>query len=904
MDDKQETRTGEQEREEMQAERVSPVHVGEVGQISTLAEMDIVGEPLESNNPKSVIEPEAAVPASSVVPISNATAGPSSSSTTTAQPIPQDLELIMNMVTNGNDLAALSVADRSTQGQPGVEVEVEVEAGSGSEDGAEEDSDPDSDSDSSSIQIPPSGPTTNTPMSQATRDRLMAQLTTFYTSTSNDDEGLNEDGEGYITADSDELEEEGAVDVGLGYGGDSDGDEEALAPTRLAVPQGATIELMSEDEDDEEDDDDDDDDDQESVSESSSQDEDGKIDLMDMEDESDEEAGAAGPSVPPKTKHELEDDRAVVPQVEMLKDGERLVLAGEIMSVLLIAGVKHEPEVGAEMEVKVEPEVEVEVDVNAAVEAKTDQAKAEEEVKPEIAQSPLDPSTTDQDSKPEPAATAADHKPKPVKKDAKTKQREKRQQKQLAKSSGTIIIKALRPPLGEAGIGGLRIGDDEGWLEEGSLICLENRRVLAVVAETFGPLSQPFYLLRLPPAPYPLPTASELTIGKHVYYPASGNRSFVPVRMLRTDKRYKGTDASNLHDEEVSESEREWSDDEAEREAKRQRKAGKGKAPAAKTRHWDAGAEVDIEDDSEFLDYAQGPETRDEDDGRSMAGMSTVSTRGGRTGPVRYDDIVPSGSADQSQSTGVSGRGARGGAIRGRGRGGPVSDARPRGGERDQQRGRGRGEPRGGARRGGDRGSARGGATRNQDGGRQIGQGSGRGRGRGQGGFGLPVSSHGGAGNGPERSRDMSPTSLAIARATSQAPMLPQGTGIAQPMSAPAMQQQQHQHYGHVNPMMQMQQPQQYQPQQQAMMGMPYGWQGQPGHGMGMPQMPFYFNPMQQGQQGFGGQFQQGGAPQGAFNPAFAARMMGMGMGMPYQQSPQNNNNNGGDNGQNGGQQQ
>lgn len=311
----------------------------------------------------------------------------------------------------------------------------------------------------------------------------MAQLTTFYTSASiDDDEGLNEDGEGYITADSDELEEEGAVDVGLGYGGDSDEDEEALAPTYLAVPQGATIELMSEDEDDEEDDDDDDDDDQESVSESSSQDEDGKIDLMDMEDESDEEAGAAGPSVPPKTKHELEDDRAVVPQVEMLKEGERLVLAGEIMSVLLNAGVKHEPEVGAEMEVKVEPEVEVEVNVNAAEEAKTDQAKGEEEVKPEIAQSPLDPSTTDLDPKPEPAATAADHTPKPVKKDAKTKQREKREQKQLAKSSGTIIIKALRPPLGEAGIGGLRIGDDEGWLEEGSLICLENRRVLAVVS--------------------------------------------------------------------------------------------------------------------------------------------------------------------------------------------------------------------------------------------------------------------------------------------------------------------------------------------------------------------------------------------------------------------------------------
>jgi hypothetical protein len=136
MDDKQETRTGEQEREEMQAERVSPVHVGEVGQISTAAEMDIVGGSSDTNKPQTVIEPQPAVPASSAVPTSNATSGPSSSSTTTAQPIPQDLELIMNMVTNGNDLAALSVADLSTQGPSGVEVEVEVEAGSGSEVGA------------------------------------------------------------------------------------------------------------------------------------------------------------------------------------------------------------------------------------------------------------------------------------------------------------------------------------------------------------------------------------------------------------------------------------------------------------------------------------------------------------------------------------------------------------------------------------------------------------------------------------------------------------------------------------------------------------------------------------------------------------------------------------------------
>lgn len=46
--------------------------------------------------------------------------------------------------------------------------------------------------------------------------------------------------------------------------------------------------------------------------------------------------------------------------------------------------------------------------------------------------------------------------------------------------------------------------------------------------------------------------------------------------MLQTDKRYKGTDASNLHDEEVAEDEREWSDDEAERLAKKKRKGDTG----------------------------------------------------------------------------------------------------------------------------------------------------------------------------------------------------------------------------------------------------------------------------------------------------------------------------------------
>jgi hypothetical protein len=57
MDGKQETRTGEQEREETQAKRVSPVQAGEVAQTSTPAEMDIVGGSLETNDTISVIGP-------------------------------------------------------------------------------------------------------------------------------------------------------------------------------------------------------------------------------------------------------------------------------------------------------------------------------------------------------------------------------------------------------------------------------------------------------------------------------------------------------------------------------------------------------------------------------------------------------------------------------------------------------------------------------------------------------------------------------------------------------------------------------------------------------------------------------------------------------------------------------
>jgi hypothetical protein len=48
-------------------------------------------------------------------------------------------------------------------------------------------------------------------------------------------------------------------------------------------------------------------------------------------------------------------------------------------------------------------------------------------------------------------------------------------------SGGKVVVRALRPPEGFH-IGERRVGDDEGWLEEGSLICFKDGTVLATVS--------------------------------------------------------------------------------------------------------------------------------------------------------------------------------------------------------------------------------------------------------------------------------------------------------------------------------------------------------------------------------------------------------------------------------------
>ncbi|KAJ8110797.1 hypothetical protein ONZ43_g5785 [Nemania bipapillata] len=106
-------------------------------------------------------------------------------------------------------------------------------------------------------------------------------------------------------------------------------------------------------------------------------------------------------------------------------------------------------------------------------------------------------------------------------------------------------------------------------LDTGSVLCLEDRTVIAALADVIAAVREPRYTAGF--------TSEEeikslgLQTGTKIFYPpALANLGLTQV--LRANK---GTDASNWHDEEVAEDEIEFSDDEKEAEHKRQLKAKK-----------------------------------------------------------------------------------------------------------------------------------------------------------------------------------------------------------------------------------------------------------------------------------------------------------------------------------------
>lgn len=102
-------------------------------------------------------------------------------------------------------------------------------------------------------------------------------------------------------------------------------------------------------------------------------------------------------------------------------------------------------------------------------------------------------------------------------------------------------------------------------LDSGSLLCTAEGRVVGLVYETFGSVQHPFYSIR-----YPSADAIDrdlIKTGLSIYYLPTCS-TYVLAQAIRT----KGSDASNIWDEEVAEDEAEFSDDEEEAAAKRRAK--------------------------------------------------------------------------------------------------------------------------------------------------------------------------------------------------------------------------------------------------------------------------------------------------------------------------------------------
>ncbi|CCU74331.1 snoRNP assembly factor Naf1, putative [Blumeria hordei DH14] len=123
-------------------------------------------------------------------------------------------------------------------------------------------------------------------------------------------------------------------------------------------------------------------------------------------------------------------------------------------------------------------------------------------------------------------------------------------------------------------------------LESGSILCLPDRRVIGVVAETIGRVEQPFYSVLFTNSAEIL--ALGISMGIKVFYSES-HSTYVFTKSLKV---FKGSDASNMNDEEVGEDEVEFSDDEMEAEHKRRvkqkrmgKREGKFQAKVGSTRN-------------------------------------------------------------------------------------------------------------------------------------------------------------------------------------------------------------------------------------------------------------------------------------------------------------------------------
>ncbi|KAI0059489.1 NAF1-domain-containing protein [Artomyces pyxidatus] len=306
----------------------------------------------------------------------------------------------------------------------------------------------------------------------------------------------------------------------------------------------------------------------------------------------------------------------------------------------------------------------------------------------------------------------------------------------------------------------------EKALDSETLLFFEDRTVFGYIYETFGPTYQPLYQVRFNQA-YPL-DLEKVRVSREVFH-APQRSNFVFLSELQ---RQRGSDASNVHDEEPAEFELEFSDDEAEAAHKsklRQRRQGSREpSVVASSRHaTPTPSQMRDQDMSADVLYGTNPyEAHGVYDVNPGAGPS-------RPPPVPYDDPYSDeyNMGEASMQIEIPGPSSTPAAS---------SESWSPHSPTTSDSGRGRGRGRG-------RGNMRG--SRDNDGGRgrrqERGRGRGRGRDRGRGHAGTGGQRYPPSGTdeyGSHTARSLSPTSQAIANATGH---VPSEAGFSMPSVSP-----------------------------------------------------------------------------------------------------------------------
>ncbi|KAK0102056.1 hypothetical protein ONS95_001143 [Cadophora gregata] len=220
-------------------------------------------------------------------------------------------------------------------------------------------------------------------------------------------------------------------------------------------------------------------------------------------------------------------------------------------------------------------------------------------------------------------------------------------------------------------------------LESGSVLCLEDRSVIGVVAEILGPVQKPLYSVMFTNAGEI--AEAGLSLGTKVFY-SEKHSTFVFTQAL---KAYKGSDASNLHDEEVGDEEMEFSDDEAEAEHKRRVKQKRMERRGGKMQNGGSGRgghplqqQHTPHDSSRPMNYDDNEEDGPYRPLARPAGFENAVGHGEAPQEGPYTGNYERTNRDQFRGRGRGGDRGRGDRGRGRGRG---DRGRGRGGYEDRR---------------------------------------------------------------------------------------------------------------------------------------------------------------------------------------------------------------------------